>query len=174
MDWYDTVFEVIDLRSFSNLWFWIALAVLWSSASHWVLGVPYDMITRARRSEGTDAAGDVDLLTHINARRILYIQRLAGSWLVGTVAFVLTGLAIMGFAYGVEFAQAVLLLGGPMAAVGVLAVRAAARIEAEALTGPALWRLLGRHRLAVQGIGMVSILVTALWGMWQNMNVSAL
>ncbi|MCU0909379.1 MAG: component of SufBCD complex, partial [Rhodobacteraceae bacterium] len=32
MDWYLTVFEVIDMRSFSNLWYWIGLAVLWSSA----------------------------------------------------------------------------------------------------------------------------------------------
>jgi hypothetical protein len=173
VDFY-TVFELIDLRSFSNLWFWIALAVLWSSASHWVLGVPFDMITRARRAEGSEAAGDVDLLSHINARRILYIQRLAGMWLVAAVAFVLTGLGIMGFAYEVEFAQAVLLLGGPMTVVGALSVRAAGRIETEALTGPALWRLLARHRLAVQGIGVVAIFVTALWGMWQNMTTSAL
>jgi hypothetical protein len=46
------VFEVIDMRSFSNLWYWIALAVLWSSTSHWVLGVPFDMIQRARRRAG--------------------------------------------------------------------------------------------------------------------------
>ncbi|MEM9756043.1 MAG: component of SufBCD complex, partial [Pseudomonadota bacterium] len=32
--------DVIDLRSFSNLWYWIVLAVFWSSASHWGLGVP--------------------------------------------------------------------------------------------------------------------------------------
>ena len=50
MDWYDTVFEVIDMRSFSNLWYWIGLAVLWSSVSHWVLGVPYDSILRAKRA----------------------------------------------------------------------------------------------------------------------------
>ena len=29
MDLADTIFEVIDMRSFSNLWFWIALAVVW-------------------------------------------------------------------------------------------------------------------------------------------------
>ena len=37
MAWYQTVLELIDMRSFSSLWYWIGLAVLWSSASHWVL-----------------------------------------------------------------------------------------------------------------------------------------
>ncbi len=32
MDWYATVFELIDMRSFSNLWYWIALAVVWYAA----------------------------------------------------------------------------------------------------------------------------------------------
>ncbi|MEC7670546.1 MAG: component of SufBCD complex, partial [Pseudomonadota bacterium] len=27
MDWHQTVYELIDFRSFSNLWFWIGLAV---------------------------------------------------------------------------------------------------------------------------------------------------
>ena len=52
MNWYQMLFDLIDMRSFSNLWYWIALGVIWSSASHWVLGVPYDMINRARRDEG--------------------------------------------------------------------------------------------------------------------------
>ena len=53
MDAIDLAFEVIDMRSFSNLWYWVALAVLWSSASHWVMGIPHDMIYRARRPESS-------------------------------------------------------------------------------------------------------------------------
>ena len=52
MDWYNVIFELIDMRSFSNLWYWIVLAVLWSTASHWVLSVPFDMISRAKRQGG--------------------------------------------------------------------------------------------------------------------------
>lgn len=173
MDWYDTVFEVIDMRSFSNLWFWIALAVLWSSASHYVLGVPYDMVTRARRY-GADAAEDVDVLTMISVRRILYITRVAGLWLAAFVAFVLSSLAVMGFWYGVEFAQAMLLLAAPMTVVGALSIRTAGRIERTGVRGPDLWRSLLLHRMAVQGIGMVAIFVTAMWGMWQNLNAAIL
>lgn len=172
VDLYQTVFEVIDMRSFSNLWFWIALAVLWSSASHWVLGVPYDMVTRARR-HGGEAADDLDAITRINARRMLYIAREAGLWLAGAIAFVLCSLTILAIWYGVEFAQAVLLLTAPMTLVGALALRTARRIEGSDARGPDLWRALLRHRLAVQGIGMVAIVVTSMWGMWQNLNLSA-
>lgn len=161
------------MRSFSNLWFWIAVAVLWSSASHWVLGVPYDMIARARRHGGT-AAADLDTLVQINVRRILFIGRVSGLWLTGIGAFLLTGLALLGFFYRMEFAQAVLLLLGPMTIVGLLSLRTARVIEAAGDTGPDLWRRLVRHRMAVQAIGMVSIFVTAMWGMWQNLNAAVL
>lgn len=173
MDWTRTVFEVIDMRSFSNLWFWIALAVLWSSASHWVMGVPWDMVGRARRAGGQTAA-DLDTLAQIYARRILFIARVAGLWLTGLAGFMLTGLALLGFWYRVEFAQALLLLTAPMTVVGLLSLRTARIIEAQGEAGPALWRRLARHRIAVQAVGVVSIFVTAVWGMWQNLNVSAL
>lgn len=173
MDWYNSIFELIDLRSFSNLWFWIAVAVAWSSASHWVLGVPWDMVARARRLGGP-AAEDLETLVGINVRRILFIGRTSGLWLVGFTAFLLSGLAILGFLYRVEFAQALLLLAGPMTVVGALSLRTAARIEAEALTGPDLWRRMTQHRITVQFVGVISIFVTALWGMWMNMTSAVL
>ena len=73
MNWYDSVFEVIDMRSFSNLWYWIGLAVLWSSVSHWVLGVPHDMILRARREKEGQAMDDLHDLVRVNVNRILFI-----------------------------------------------------------------------------------------------------
>ncbi len=170
MDWTRTIFEVIDLRSFSNLWFWIAVAVLWSSASHWVLGVPFDMISRARR-HGGPTAEDLDALAHINARRLLMISGVSGLWLTGITCFLLTTLVMLGFWYGNEFAQAVLLLAAPMAAVGVLSLRTARRIAERGLTGPELWRALLHHRMAVQGIGVVAIFITAMWGMYKNLSV---
>lgn len=168
--WYETVFELIDMRSFSNLWFWIALAVLWSTASHWVLGVPFDMVIRARR-QGGQTAQDLDTLAGINVRRLLYIGRVSGLWLVAFGTAILTSLALLGFWYRIEFAQALLCLMLPMALVGGLSLRTARRIEAEAAQGPLLWKRLTRHRIAVQAVGMLSILVTAMWGMWQNMQL---
>ena len=158
------------MRSFSNLWFWIALAVVWSTASHWILGVPFDMVSRARRNGG-QAAEDLDALVRINVNRMLYIGTVSGLWLLGFVCFVMTGLVLLGFVYRVEFAQAVFLLGFPMTIIGALNLSTARLIQERALEGEALWRQLSRHRTIVQAIGMVSIFVTALWGMYQNLAV---
>jgi hypothetical protein len=170
LQWYESIFELIDMRSFSNLWFWIALAVMWSMASHWVLGVPYDMVSRARHSGGQVQA-DLETLVRIHTTRLLMITRVAGMWIVAFVTFVLSALAITGFWYGVEFSQAVLCLLAPMALVSLLSVRAAHHIHDAHLSGEDLHRKLMFHRMKVQGIGMVSILVTSLWGMFQNLQI---
>lgn len=173
MDWYSTVFEMIDMRSFSNLWFWIALAVLWSSTSHYVLGVPWDMVLRARK-HGGEALEDVEAMTGLMTRRILRIARQSGLLLIGFLCFVLSSGVILGWFYAREFAQAVTLLLLPLALVWLLSVRSAALIEARGLAGEDLVARLGRHRLAVQVIGMVSIFFTAMWGMYQNITASVL
>lgn len=161
------------MRSFSNLWYWIALAVAWSSASHWVLGVPFDMVQRARRVGG-QAQIDLEDLTRVNVNRLLYIARVSGLWLLGICCFLLSGLAVLAFVYWIEFAQAVFLLGFPMALVGLLNLSTARLIEGEGLRDEALCRRLTRCRLFTQMIGTVSIFVTALWGMYQNLTIGVL
>ena len=156
------------MRSFSNLWFWIALAVLWSSASHWVLGVPFDMVGRARRHGGQSEI-DLDDMVRINANRLLFIAGEAGLWILGFACFMLTALAVLGFWYGIEIAQAVFFLVFPMSLVGLLSLRAAHRIREEGLQGAALCKRLSRLRIFTQIIGMISIFVTSLWGMYQNL-----
>lgn len=173
MDWYESVFELIDMRSFSNLWYWIALAVVWSTASHWVVGVPWDMITRARR-RGGQAEADMMALLAIYIARALWIGREAGLVLLGAICFVLTALGMLGFWYGIEFAQAVFLILAPMSLVGALSLRTAGRLAPMVARGEPPYRGLIRHRIAVQGLGMVSIFVTAIWGMWQNMSIGVL
>ncbi|KUF11585.1 hypothetical protein [Pseudoponticoccus marisrubri] len=173
MDWYSTVFEVIDMRSFSNLWFWIVLAVVWSSASHWVLGVPFDMVARARR-QGGQAAQDLEDLVRINTNRMLFIVDEAGLWLAALGSAFLTGLALLGFVYGIELAQAVFLLAFPMTGVGLLSIASARRIQSGEGQGEALHRRLRLHRMLTQFIGMLSIFVTALWGMYQNLSIHVL
>ena len=161
------------MRSFSNLWFWIALAVTWSTASHWVLGVPYDMVLRARRVGG-QAERDLEDIARVNVNRVLYIARVSGPWLIGILFFLLTSLALLGFVYRVEFAQALFLLGAPLSGVAVLNVSTAQRIEGENATGPLLHKRLMRCRLYTQMIGTFAIFVTALWGMYQNLSLGAL
>ncbi|UYV39141.1 component of SufBCD complex [Rhodobacteraceae bacterium D3-12] len=170
MDWYSSVFELIDMRSFSNLWFWIALAVVWSTASHWVLGVPWDVVIRARRNGGQYEA-DLEDLIRIYTNRLLYIARISGLWLLAFACFFLTLLGLLGFVYDFEFGQAVFLLLFPMTLVGALSLNTARLIQDHDEHGDALYRRLSRHRIITQAIGMVAIFVTALWGMFQNLSL---
>lgn len=173
MEIIDTVFEVIDMRSFSNLWYWIALAVLWSSTSYWVLGIPYDLIQQARR-HGGQAQVDVEDLARINAGRLLHVIDQGGLIIVALAFFWLSVLAVLAFWYDVEFAQAVFLLLTPLVFVVWASVRVCRRIVAGENRGEALYRRLIVHRRITQGIGMLAIFVTAMYGTWQNLNISIL
>lgn len=173
LDLHLRIFEVIDMRSFSNLWYWIMLAVIWSSTSHWVLGVPHDMFIRARR-QGGQAAEDYETMLQINIRRLLYIARTSGVWAVAFVSFFLAALGSLGFYYDFEIAQGIFCFAAPLTLVGILSLRTAFRIEASGATGPALYRMVSRHRFATQGVGMLAIFMTGMYGMWQNLSIGVL
>jgi hypothetical protein len=168
-----SIFELIDLRSFSNLWFWIALAVVWSSASHWVLGVPFDVILRAQ-NKGAKAEADLQDLVRINVNRILTISDTSWLLIAGLGGFALTALALLGFRYGVEFAQALFLLALPLSLVWLLSVRAAHKIAREQPGTEDLYLRLRRLRIAIQAIGLLAILVTSTWGMFINASLGVL
>lgn len=161
------------MRSFSNLWFWIALAVVWSTASHWVLGVPWDLVTRAKR-RGGEAGHDVENLVRVYVKRILHVAEVSGLVMTVLVCFVLTSLVILGFGYHIEFAQAVFLLAFPMVIVGLVSIRSARIIRRDEPTGQDLYRRLQIHRMTVQFIGMASIFVTTMWGMFKNFSLGVL
>jgi hypothetical protein len=167
LDWYQTLFELIDMRSFSNLWFWIVLAVVWSTTSHYGLGVPFDMVLRAKRHGGQSEI-DLEDLVRINTNRLLFIAQMSGLWIAGFACFFLTILGLLGFVYGNEFAQSVVLLALPLSVVGLLSLSTARLIQEEDARGEQLLKRLMRHRLYSQIIGMISIFVTAMWGMLQN------
>ncbi|MGA1234851.1 MAG: hypothetical protein ACO3VR_13085 [Lutimaribacter sp.] len=61
MAWFDRLTMVVNFGSFSSVWYWIALAVMWSTAAHWVLGIPFDMVSRARAAGGA-AQAELDML----------------------------------------------------------------------------------------------------------------
>ncbi len=171
MNFLNLATEVIDLRSFSNLWYWIALAAIWSRASHWVVGVPFDMVTRARRGHER-SLHDMRVLAEVNVNRILSLVEISGAFMAGVVSFILTGLIVLGWGYGVEFCQAVFLLLGPMTAVAALNIRTARVLRAEGFDD--VGRKLRNHRMGVQLIGVLSIFCTAFWGMWTNLHYGAL
>jgi hypothetical protein len=162
------IFDLIDFRSFSNLWYWIALCVIWSSASHWVVGVPYDMVWRAKR-EGGQVMSDLETLVRINVGRMLWHSREYGPWMVGVLTFIVSTLGLLAGFYRSEFALAFLLILLPLAFLGYISLRAALKIEAGEGQGEALLRRMFLTRTAVQGLGMVSIFVAAMVGMYVNL-----
>jgi hypothetical protein len=172
LDLFSIIFELIDLRSFSNLWYWIALAVLWSSASHWVLGVPFDMVGRAAK-HGGEAAQDLQDAVRIQVNRLIYISDVSGFILTAFAFFAVTTLLMLGFVYHVEFAQAVVLMLLPMYIVGFINLRTARALRAPH-DDEALRKRLTHTRIMIQLVGVASIFVTALWGMYQNLTIGVL
>lgn len=170
MDWSKAILQVIDLRSFSSIWYWVLVAITWSTVTNWVLGIPSDLIHRAR-SKGGQAAIDLSDLVRINVNRQLNVAAMAGLWLMGIACFWLTGLALLGFVYGVEIAQAVFLLLFPLSIIGGMSLSAGRLIAETDPQGDDLYRILLRQRLWTQIIGMSAIFITALYGMFQNLAV---
>lgn len=168
MNAWKLVTQMVDMRSFSSLWYWLAVAVYWSLSSHWVLGIPQDMIHRARRIGGT-AVNDLECLVRINTQRVLFYTREAQAPLIGVVAFIFTVLVLLGFVYGIELAQALLFFFVPAVLQGFLAIYSSHRVEAGDGEGDRMFRRLLLHRVTTQGLGMVAIFVTGLYGMYHNL-----
>jgi 4-hydroxybenzoate polyprenyltransferase len=164
LDWTATFLGAIDTRSFSSLWFWIVIAVTWSMASYWVLGIPYDVILRGREEEGVP---DLEDLVRINVTRMLVTARDSGAVMLGIAVFLLTALLVLAVWYRVELAQAFLFLLVPLMVLAWRSLLLAQRIYRDEPRGAELARLLLRHRLLTQGIGMAAIFLAALFGAWR-------
>lgn len=137
------------------------------------MGVPFDLVVRARRVGGQSEQDLLDIV-RINANRLLYIVETSGLFIMAICCFVLTGLAILGFFYEVEFAQAVFLLLFPMCFVLLINIRAAHRLMQQEATVENVSKTLTRCRTFTQIIGMFTILITAFWGMYQNISIGVL
>lgn len=161
----DIITGLIDFRTFSNIWYWLAVMVTWAVVSHWVIGVPFDMVVRARR-QGGQAAQDLDILVAINLRRLLTLSGTPAVILVGIGAFVVTAAAMLGFVYGLELAQGLFCLAFPLVFVAVLTWRSCQRLALDQQTGPALIRALVRLRFWIQLIAITALFCTALLGIY--------
>ena len=166
------LFRLIETNSFSSIWFWLLVAITWSSASHWVLGVPFDLVQKAYR-EGGELEDRVHTLLRINVARMEYIQKVAGMIMIGFTSFMLTVFAVLGFYYWIEFFQAMFMLTFPLMLVGLINIYMSHRLDEQLPSGQELFRMFRRTRLMIMFIGLVSIFVTSLWGMYHVISVSS-
>lgn len=165
------LFPLLDLHAFASLWYWVLMLVLWGQATDRVLGVPWPMIAEARRAaatKDTTTASEAAAAVRAQLRPVLWrVSRTTrrGLLLQSAIAgFALSLLAILGFAYGLEVAQAILLLLAPLGHVTFLGHRLAHRILADDLTGDALLAALARLHGTTTGVAILAIAGSAIWG----------
>lgn len=170
--------HLLDTRSFASLWYWLAFAAAWSFALRNIIGVPPEVVSHARRADpaGPDDEAAMTLLDWLSV--ILPHWRLA-DWDAAILAalggFVLTGLAVLGFLYGLEAAQALSLLLIPLAVYALMRLRLARRLMAilsaaqrGEITPNAAARTAARamiwHRWGAFLLSMLAVALTAIWG----------
>lgn len=116
-----TLFDLLGSRSFTSLWYWLGFAAIWSAVTRNSLGIPAEVVLRARRGEDwrTLYRWLVLVLPHWR------VGPVAGVVLTALCCFVLTTLAVLGFSHRMEAAQALFLLAAPLLLLLALRVRLA-------------------------------------------------
>lgn len=155
--------RLIELNTFTSAWYWLTVIVTWAIASNWLIGVPFDMLFRARKCAPQPIA-DLEALVDINVRRIVATNGVFGIAITALIAFVLSGLAVLGFAYRFELAQGLLVLGAPLTLIVIINMRLAHQLNNNPLGGSDLVRRLFVVRLWTQVIAMVSLFFTSMYG----------
>lgn len=160
--------EVIGSRSFASIWYWIVYALLWTRATHWTLGVPYEDARNAIVLGGQHMV-DFEAQMDINVRKRTALYREHPAILVAVVAFLLATVFWLGFGFRIQFMQATFLLIFPLTIVSLLSVNLALRLERTGARGEELYRVYVWHRRAKQVIGAIAIFASAFWGVSQTL-----
>ena len=147
--------ETFAAASFQSIWYWVLHAVVWTMACTRTLGVPLDMLHRARTAPEIGAR--VDLLAGFAAARVGGVYDLLGVPLAALAGFVVAVLSVMGFGLGIEAAQAGLVLLVPLAVIGYSKLRLALAVRRRGLAGPELVLALARRRMWHQFIAVLAM-----------------
>lgn len=176
---FDGVISLLDSRSFGTIWFWLLLIGMWSASGRAVLGVPAEVLARARRAQGQGEVEGPAVVTLLDWLSLTLPRwRLGpreGAVFLGLSAFAMTSLAVFGFGYGLEMAQALVLLLVPFLLLFWLRVSLARRLAPLLLAGQtgerplagvgaeAVRMMIGHRRLVV-ALSIVAVALAALWG----------
>lgn len=152
--------EFINFSTFSSVWYWIFLALAWSSRTHWTLGAPFDAVVRAEKHGGRWEA-DLEAIVHANSARFNLFAGRGGPWVVAFGTFVLTGLVTASLVTSNEMVRGFTAFAVPMAIAEIGDVRLALRVHATGMRGYALRRALVWRRFMNQVTGLVSLFIAA-------------
>jgi hypothetical protein len=183
---YDGLISLLDSRSFGSVWFWIVLIGLWSMAGRTIIGVPVEVVLRARRAQAAGEPEGHGVITLLDWLSLVlprwHLGSREGALFFGLAVFLLTSLTIFGFRYGLEMAQALTLLTWPFFLLFWMRVRLARQLipllragqEGESpvavVATEAIRRMIG-HRRLVMLVSILAVALTALWGtLWALMH----
>lgn len=136
------------------------------------MGIPIEMIDQPHAAPETDEERFA-LIRAMVARR-MSIKRAHQIAFEGLRAFCLTTLAILGWLYGLGWAQGMFLLFGPLSLTHDLTGITARRMVMMPLDLPALIKELNHLRLHIQILGLMSIFATAALGMMRSLEQAQL
>jgi len=153
------LFKFFAAASFQSPWYWVLHVVVWTLACYRTLGVPHDMLLRARRMP--EVAGRVDLLCRLSCERIGGVYDGMGVPLGAASGFVLAACFALGFMSGIEAAQAAFALLMPLAVIAYSKLRLALAVRRKRMEGPELVLALARRRVWHQFIAVLAMLGAA-------------
>lgn len=156
----DLVRDFLDTATFSSVWYWIFLALAWSSRTHWTIGVPFDAVVRAERKGGRWEE-DLDAIAHAMSARFALFMGKGGPWIIGVATFLITGLIATSWMTFNELVMGISAFAVPMLIAEIGDVRLALRIHATGLRGYDLRRALVWRRFLNQVTGVLSLGVAA-------------
>jgi hypothetical protein len=157
------VFQFFAAASFQSLWYWTLHVVVWTLACYRTLGVPHDMLLRARRQP--EVAARVDELAHLACERVGGIYDTLGVPLAALAGFLLAGVFAMGFLSGIETAQAAFAIMLPLAVITYSKLRLALAVRRKRMVGPELVLALARRRVWHQFFAVLAMLGAAALAM---------
>lgn len=161
--------DLMNFSSFWTLWFWIAHVIAWSMASHFTLGVPFDIVQEADREAGEDGpwVHAAEAMIHAQAFRFASYGRRFGPLMTGVSAFIISVCITLSILADLELARALLTFFVPLTLVYIVTMRFARRVEADGLTGAALRKKLRMQRLVNQLIGLLAIAMAVMFAIYQ-------
>ncbi|WP_316013116.1 hypothetical protein [Roseobacter sp. HKCCA0434] len=152
--------EFLDFGTFSSFWYWLFLALAWSSRTHWTIGIPFDSVARAEKRGGRWAE-DVDRIAAAMGARFASFGGRGGVWIAGIVTFLLSGLMTAAFLYNNELSRGILAIALPMIVAEIGDIRLALKVERTGLSGHDLRRALVWRRFLNQVTGLGSLVLAS-------------
>jgi len=129
---FDNLLGLLGSRSFSSIWFWLVLIGTWSMVGRSVLGVPTEVLSRAHQAQGQGDGQGTAVITLLDWLSLILprwqLGAREGAVFLGVTSFLITSLAVLGFGFGLEMAQALTLLLVPFWALFWMRVRLARRL----------------------------------------------